>query len=140
MAKLLAQCLKDISYKLGLIADYVVEEDTSGIWTYEKWNSGKIKMTGRTSNNLIASDWVAHGTCYYNVISEREFPFTLASVTYFNWNIQNPYGYMLFKFSNPYSDKGVSTSGTGNLAAGRFTKPSVNLPFDLFFEVEGTWK
>lgn len=26
--------------KLGLISDYVVEQGTSGIWTYRKWNSG----------------------------------------------------------------------------------------------------
>lgn len=33
--------IKDIAYKLGLIADYIVETKTSGNWKYEKWNSGK---------------------------------------------------------------------------------------------------
>lgn len=32
--------VKDITYKLGLISDYVVEWGTSGIWIYRKWNSG----------------------------------------------------------------------------------------------------
>lgn len=32
--------VKDIAYKQNLIADYVVEQGTSGIWVYRKWNSG----------------------------------------------------------------------------------------------------
>ena len=30
-------------------ADYVVEQGTSGIWTYRKWNSGVVECWGRTS-------------------------------------------------------------------------------------------
>lgn len=32
--------VKEIAEKLGLIADYVIEQGTSGSWTYRKWNSG----------------------------------------------------------------------------------------------------
>lgn len=42
----LATFIKQIAYKLGLIADYIVEQKTSGIWTYEKWNSGKAVCWG----------------------------------------------------------------------------------------------
>ena len=45
MAKSVIQCLKDIAYKLGLIADYVVETKTSGLWDYTRWNSGRVEMT-----------------------------------------------------------------------------------------------
>ena len=30
-------------------ADYVVEQGTSGIWTYRKWNSGVAECWGKTS-------------------------------------------------------------------------------------------
>ena len=42
----LANFLKSIALKLGLIADYVVEQGTSGIWTYRKWNSGIAECWG----------------------------------------------------------------------------------------------
>lgn len=48
----LATFIKQIAYKLGLIADYVVEQGTSGIWTYEKWNSGKAVCWGTKTGNL----------------------------------------------------------------------------------------
>lgn len=38
--------VKDIAYKLGLIADFVVEQGISDIWTYKKWNSGIAECWG----------------------------------------------------------------------------------------------
>ena len=38
--------IKEIAEKLGLIADYVVEQGTDGIWTYRKWNSGIAECWG----------------------------------------------------------------------------------------------
>lgn len=43
--------LKKAFTKLGLISDYVVEQGTSGIWTYQKWNSGVAKCWGRITQN-----------------------------------------------------------------------------------------
>ena len=98
-------------------------------------------MKGRTTTALAASGWSASGNAYYNSLSPRAFPFTLVSVTYFNWYAQNNSGYMLFTLSNPYnSSEGVSVDSTGNLAVGRLTKPSSDLNVDLFFSVEGRWK
>ena len=123
------------------VADYIVEQGTSGIWTYENWDSGKIRMTGRTTSTIYASSWTAVGNVFYATIESRNFPFTLQSVTYFNWYIQNAdAGYMFFPLSNPNNSGGVTTSSTGAVAAGRPTKPNWNLDIDLFYEVEGTWK
>lgn len=36
--------------RLDNIADYIVETGTDGIWTYEKWNSGKAVAWGITPN------------------------------------------------------------------------------------------
>ena len=32
--------------KVDTIADYIVEQGTSGIWTYRKWNSGVAECWG----------------------------------------------------------------------------------------------
>ena len=42
----LANFLKSMALKLGLIADYIVEQGTSDIWTYRKWNSGIAECWG----------------------------------------------------------------------------------------------
>ena len=39
--KSLIDILKPIAQKVGLIANYVIERGTNGIWHYEKWNNGK---------------------------------------------------------------------------------------------------
>ena len=51
--------VKEIAEKLGLIADYVVEQGTSGIWTYRKWNSGVAEIWGRIegSTNNVGSNF-----------------------------------------------------------------------------------
>ena len=43
---LLINKVKDIAYKVGLIADYVVEQGTSGSWVYRKYNSGIAECWG----------------------------------------------------------------------------------------------
>lgn len=48
----LAQKVKALEYSLGLIADYVVETGTSGIWTYEKWESGKAVCWGTKTHTI----------------------------------------------------------------------------------------
>lgn len=48
----IANKAKDIVYKLGLIADYVIETDTSGIWTYRKWNSGNYECWTSVSQSV----------------------------------------------------------------------------------------
>lgn len=37
--------LKNICVKLNLIADYVVEVGSEGDWTWQKWNSGIVKLS-----------------------------------------------------------------------------------------------
>lgn len=60
----------DIKYKGGIISDFVVEQGTSGVWTYRKWNSGTAELWG-------------YGTAAYENVSvlgkELTYPFTLTS-------------------------------------------------------------
>lgn len=49
-------------------ADYVVEYGTDGIWTWEKWASGKAVCYGRTGSMKVwfGRDW--YGKCMYATI------------------------------------------------------------------------
>lgn len=52
--------------------DYIVEQGTSGIWTYRKWNSGIAECWG-TYSNTISGSTVSNGN-YIN------YPFTFTAV------------------------------------------------------------
>lgn len=69
----LANFLKSMAYKLGLIADYIVEQGTSGIWTYEKWNSGKAVCWGVETSSSTAS---TEGGLFFRVVYST-FPTSL---------------------------------------------------------------
>ena len=45
------------------VADYIVETNTSGIWTYRKWNSGLAECWGRHTSNIAMT--TATGYLYY---------------------------------------------------------------------------
>ena len=55
-----------------LKCDYVIEEGTSGIWTYRKWASGIAECWG-TYSNTISENTVSNGN-YIN------YPFTFTTV------------------------------------------------------------
>lgn len=65
------QLLKQILYKLGLIADYVVEQGTSGEWTYRKWNSGVAECWGIANPTSSASG--TEGGLYFQSVY-ADFP------------------------------------------------------------------
>ena len=62
--------LKKILNKIlpSTAVDYIVEEGTSGIWTYRKWNSGKVELWGHTTGS-VPSGWSSVGVVV-------QFPFT----------------------------------------------------------------
>ena len=61
------------------LADFVVEQGTSGIWTYRKWNSGLAECWGIYTMTSACN--LAWGTLYYsNTLAPRiNYPFTFTS-------------------------------------------------------------
>lgn len=49
----------DIKYKGDIINDFVIEQNTDGIWTYRKWASGAVECWGvhTQSNVAIGNTW-----------------------------------------------------------------------------------
>ena len=79
----------DIKYKGGIIGDFIVEQGTSGIWTYRKWHSGIAECWGATNEKTIS---VAdpYGAAYYypDVVSEL-FPDGLFAAAPTGVSVQN---------------------------------------------------
>ena len=57
----------------------VVEEGTSGIWTYRKWSSGIAECWGSYSSSVTIS--TGFGSWYYKTIGNIGFPTGLFSLT-----------------------------------------------------------
>ena len=67
----------DASIK-ALSVDYIVEQGTSGIWTYRKWNSGIAECWGRktwSSPVAVTTSW--GGICESSSQSNIEYPSNL---------------------------------------------------------------
>lgn len=57
----------------GSGADYIVEESTTGIWTYRKWNSGIAECWGTDTRTNVAST-TKWGNVYYGILVASSFP------------------------------------------------------------------
>jgi hypothetical protein len=55
--------------------DYIVEQGTHGIWYYEKWASGKCKLSGTDSRNVVFSDSNQQGSLYRSNVMYADLPF-----------------------------------------------------------------
>lgn len=121
--------LKDIAYKLGLIADYVVEEDTSGIWTYRKWNSGIAECWGRFQSGSISVS-ITWGSLKYNSIPAMDFPLTFVDIPNVNVTLENS---NLWAVCAPQTE---SKLGTIYLV----TAASVTVTTVADIQVKGRWK
>lgn len=62
----------------GAMADVVIEQGTSGIWSYRKWSSGKAELWG-TLRDAISIDYNAGS----QVTKTLELPFALRSIMSF---------------------------------------------------------
>ena len=71
----------NILQRLDLISDWVVEQGTSDIWTYRKWNSGIAECWG-TKRGSVPSGWSQTGIAI-------SFPFTFRNIEAFSVQQQN---------------------------------------------------
>lgn len=70
-------CLSELSQRLGV--DWIVEQGTSGIWTYRKWNSGIAECwTSAWQIDTAGSVSSLMGGYYGKVIAD--LPFTFVTV------------------------------------------------------------
>lgn len=122
----------------NILADYVVEQGTSGIWTYRKWNSGIAECWGIYT--MASSCTLAWGSLYYSnkTCPRINYPFTFTS------RPQETVSLRLDAYSAwPYADsegKGMNT--TTQTAVYGFLRPSSMGETTIRYEftVIGRWK
>ena len=76
---------KDVIIRGLPVLDYVVEEDTEGIWTYRKWASGIAECWGTSESVTVTinTEWGSMFS-YDNAIPNYVYPFTFASMPVLN--------------------------------------------------------
>lgn len=126
----------NVPVNIGDVAlDYIVEQGTSGIWAYRKWNSGRAECWGRREVDVnVTSSWGTTGF-YYGTIGTINFPFKFAEVPVVNVTVE--YGadsYSLFIASCGFS----SINYARPIMLCRNDSRTVNCI--LVYQVFGNWK
>lgn len=126
----IANKIKAIMTRLNSEADYIVATGTSGIWRYEKWNSGKAVLYGVYT--LTNGSFSATGNVYYRTVTGLSFP-----TDFFN--------------TTPYYVSGTTSMGNVNAFSGSglyqtevsfvvLSAVSTARTVTVYLEVRGTWK
>ena len=122
------------------LIDVIVEQGTSGIWTYRKWSSGKAECWGTytAEPQLLNTAW---GNLYVaKVNAERiNYPFSFVSrpkeITTMHTNANACWLYA------ESSGLGINTeSASAIYAVGRPTAGALSTTLSLDFYIVGNWK
>lgn len=123
------QIMSDID---TLKTDYVVEQGTSGIWTYRKWNSGIAECWGTYTNSIaITTSSAAYGGYRSGQIAAPNFPFTFASAPTITATSANGGGHWVNNIASSTTNvKFYLSAGASSAAANR----------SIAFHVMGKWQ
>ena len=118
-------------------ADYIVEEGTSGIWTYRKWASGVVDMWGVSTGSEAPYGGVTYGYWYPHSRSIT-FPFSIKNVSA-SYNVLCGSGWAIpganFPYSHNDSSSGITSSTIYSLAS---TSGTISVTYKIV--VHGLWK
>ena len=128
---MVTKLMKNILYKLGLIADYVVEQGTSGIWTYRKWNSGIIEAWGNQTISTAMTNTIGDPRTYWGNASMSTESLGLLSVTSIEVSGQGAGSYFGTKVDS-YSTTWLNLSSRASSSNTTTVK--------YFVTIKGTWK
>lgn len=112
-------------------ADYIVDQSTSGIWTYRKWNSGKIELWTNSYQFTISFTTSSNGFSY---ATESDIPVPLVKSIEFasgdctKWHYTN-WASVTCKDEQKLGIRYYGLNGNGN---------GNTIPFSFY--VIGTWK
>lgn len=118
--------------------DYIVEQGTSGIWTYRKWASGIAECWCKlTINTAITSAW--QGSVFYVSgkfpESTLNFPFAFTEVPFVNTSVDGEYSAIVINGGKRHTK---TTLGDFNIA--RPVAMSAPIDFVVSIDIKGKWK
>ena len=125
--------------ELRKLSDYVIEQGTSGIWTYRKWASGIAECWGTNSiNTAISTAW---GTMYTGTTTPLvNYPFTFAAVPVEQVTVHTGrYACWLFGEASDAGGRNT-TARTGAYNVARPTVVTEVKPLYFEYYVVGRWK
>lgn len=117
------------------LTDYIVEEGTSGIWSYRKWNSGTAECWGTMTQNITS--WSPWGSLYEGIASSQTatYPNGLFISTPDIWT--NSKGNSVGAFIEAFTTGSAST--TPQIYAVRPTTGNLG-NFNISIYAKGKWK
>lgn len=114
--------------------DYVVEQGTSGIWTYRKWNSGIAECWGNPTTESVTFSSAGSGTgLYQSVDMSVALPFTFTSISAININayaVAGDYGWVTR----------TTQSSLSQVVYRAFKRNNTTGSVTTYISVMGTWK
>ena len=114
------------------VADYIVEQGTSGNWIYEKWSSGIVKMYYNGTYSSAFNNGNYFGS-YRGTLQTINFPFTLTEVIIaMAHHIPVNTGFALVS--------SYTTSSCNVYPYNRTNLKDVQTGLTMMIEVVGTWK
>lgn len=122
------------------IKDFVVESGKSGIWLYEKWNSGIAKCWGAvTVRTTVANAWGNMFTSTMIASSQQAFPFTFAEVPNVVAALM-PAGNGGMIMAPGSAAAKTTTTSTGAYEIMRAVKAETELGYTITYSAVGRWK
>lgn len=127
----LSDCVETFETIVGTkpYIDYVVEQGTSGIWTYRKWNSGIAECWGKSS---VASNTYSANNGQKNVVVTFPFTFLSAPSVNVSGNIAG----------DIHTDFGFTESGATNAQTYLINRSptSITATGTVYWYAIGAWK
>ena len=123
----------------GVQLDYIVEQGTSGIWTYRKWNSGIAECWGRKSvSTTITTAWGSLFSSGALAGSNVELPFTFKDVPCITVALTNNGAGVFLMAAGSWAPPSTTTTGAFELVRG--TSSSTSNSYGFNYQVKGRWK
>lgn len=122
------------------VSDYIVEQGTSGIWTYRKWNSGIAECWGKTTTTLSNTGTVWTSPVYAYLLSSVNYPFTFTSVPteFASQGGSSANSYWLYKAAGTTYDN--TTTKTAQYQACKINSFTNGSTITVSYMIKGRWK
>lgn len=139
--KSLKTWLRDLTVHLLLVEDkvkedYIVEQGTSGVWTYRKWNSGIAELWG-TTNTANYNMTTSYGGTYYGTATISIMSGIFESINSLTVNRAN--GGQGTVWVSPYCSYTNVKNGSISMYISNGTSYS-NAPLSFSVNIKGKWK
>ena len=118
------------------VADYIVDRQTSGGWTWRKWANGRFEATLHSSAGSTGTmTQLGSSGIYYSAVSAVTFPTAIgiASIDYCSAVCSPPSNFFMMMITNRISTSSVYIGYI------RFGSGSAVTGVDYSVKIEGTW-